>query len=132
MLIASVSQQELWQQPGLHLRLTLVKSHTRKLEKVIWCHKLCSPYLLYAHQHGGCVAISWQEIGLMFSLHRSVTANNIEAFLQDQVHLLMHCSPSMCRDGEAPIHTHLNKFESNFKNTGGEFQHLHGQIPTCT
>lgn len=67
----------------------------------------------------------------MLALHHSVTAKKYEAFLQDQVHLLMHCSLSVFRDGKAPIHT-AKQIQERFHEHQGEFQHLHGQISSYT
>lgn len=71
-----------------------------------------------------------QELEPMLALRSRVTAKKNEAFLQDQVHLLMHCSLSKLRDGKAPIHT-AKQIQERFQEHQGEFQHLHGQTPTC-
>lgn len=42
----------------------------------------------------------------------------------------MHCSLSMLRDGKARIHA-AKQIQEWFYERQGEFQHLHGQIPSC-
>lgn len=43
----------------------------------------------------------------MFALHRSGTAKKHEAFLRDQVHLLMHCSTLACSEMAKPSYSQL-------------------------
>lgn len=80
---------------GLYPKLTC---NGTLLEKVIQCEKF-SPLSL----HGGSGDFSCQALGLMLALHNSVTAKKYEPFLQDQVHLLMHCSLSKLRNSKAPL-----------------------------
>lgn len=77
------------------------------------------------------MVISCQALELILAPHSRVNAKKYEAYLQDQVHLLMHCSLSVLRDGKAPIHA-AKQIQEWFREHQGEFQHLHGQIFSYT